>query len=89
VHRLADVAAGLTVCACGCWQLFWPMVQHSLRQSLGPQLYTDEVDDAWKAVFAHVISKMRDGIRTQQQQQQQHESSAAALSSASYSSIIL
>ena len=70
----------------GCCQLFWPMVQHSLRQSLGSELYTDEVDEAWKAVFAHVISKMRDGIRTQQQQQLE---STAALSSASYSSLIL
>jgi len=75
------------VCVCGrCLQLFWPMVQHSLRQSLGSELYTDEVDEAWKAVFAHVISKMRDGIRTQQQQQLE---SAAALTAASYTSIVL
>ena len=66
-------------------QLFWPMVQHSLRQSLGADLYTDEVDDAWKAVFAHVISKMRDGIRAHQQQQQQQ----GELSSGSYTSIVL
>jgi len=68
------------------------MVQHSLRQSLGPELYTDEVDEAWKAVFAHVISKMRDGIRTSQQQQQQQlqqfEAAGAALSCASYTSLI-
>jgi len=62
------------------------MVQHSLRQSLGSELYTDEVDEAWKAVFAHVISKMRDGIRTQQQQQQFE--SGAAFSSASSTSLI-
>jgi len=67
-------------------QLFWPMVQHSLRQSLGADLYTDEVDDAWKAVFAHVISKMRDGIRAHQQQQQQQQ---GELSSGSYTSIVL
>jgi len=64
--------------------LFWPAVQHSLRQSLGSELYTDEVDEAWKAVFAHVISKMRDGIRSQQQTE-----SAAALSSASDTSLVL
>jgi len=67
------------------------MVQHSLRQSLGPELYTDEVDEAWKAVFAHVIRKMRDGIRTsqqQQQQQQQFDTAGAALSCASYTSLI-
>jgi len=62
------------------------MVQHSLRQSLGSELYTDEVDEAWKAVFAHVISKIRDGIRTSQQQQQFE--SGAALSSGSYTSLI-
>jgi len=69
-----------------CCQLFWPVVQHSLRQTLGSQLYTDEVDEAWKAVFAHVISKMRDGIRAQQQQQQFE--SGCALSSVSYTSLI-
>jgi len=62
------------------------MVQHSLRQSLGSELYTDEVDEAWKAVFAHVISKMRDGIRTHQQQQQFE--SGATLCSGSYTSLI-
>jgi len=62
------------------------MVQHSLRQSLGSELYTDEVDEAWKAVFAHVISKMRDGIRAQQQQQQ--FDTAATFSSGSDTSLI-
>jgi len=61
------------------------MVQHSLRQSLGSELYTDEVDEAWKAVFAHVISKMRDGIRSQQQQQFEQ---GTAFSSASCTSLI-